>query len=103
MNRAALTALGLGLIVALSGCGDDEKKTSCEKFCDNLAAADCLEGETVETCVSYCDVIYGSPVCNAEARALVDCWASAAITCNPETGPTPACDDEEATFFACVE
>ena len=26
----------------------------------------------------------------------MDCWASAAITCNPDTGPTPECDDEEA-------
>ncbi len=76
----------------------------CQAFCDNLATAKCPNEDPIAQCLSDCNVMVAlSAGCTAEYAAVLECGATASISCGSDGKTKPsACQDVVNAAKSCT-
>jgi len=92
-----------GSTTSTSGTGGGSVSGRCESFCEDLVAANCSDGPTMDGCMLTCLALTSAATCDPTATDYFDCVDAAGIECNPAGDPiAQGCGDEWLLAIDCA-
>lgn len=93
-------------MAALAACGDDDKKSACDRACERIAALDCPNDDPQNVCAAECEAVVAQapPDCRDEANALITCLGNGEWICDVDgyAAPQATCEAEYAAVEVCA-
>ncbi len=102
----ATVSVLLGASGISGGCNSSTSTPTwdCDHYCSKLQAAGCPDDQNPiarAMCVPNCQTVLDSPICQAEWRAVFDCYATATFNCTVSL--TMDCQSQGDAYYACID
>jgi hypothetical protein len=104
LGLVLLASGALGSSVAASACSSSNGGggANCGQICTNMQTAHCSNDDNAN-CAARCQQQGAVATCNAQADALLGCWAGATFTCNASgESEAQACAAQADAYGACL-